>query len=64
MLHSQKIYQIGIENEVKCPECGNTIELDWNEEEECCGHHCGGECGCDDCGEDEEVEDEYNEDDM
>lgn len=58
----------GIEEEVKCPECGNTIELDWHEDE-CCGHHCGDECSCDDCMDDdyEEIEDEDvedNEDDM
>ncbi len=26
----------GVENEVKCPECGNAIEIDWHEDEECC----------------------------
>lgn len=33
----------GTENEVKCPECGNTIEIDWHEEDGC-EHGCGGEC--------------------
>jgi len=50
----------GIEEEVKCPECGNTIELDWHEEG-CSHHHCG-ECGgeCDDCEDDfAEYEEEY-----
>ena len=54
--------------EVKCPECGNTIELDWNEEAE---HECAGHCGsCGGCGHDEETENdqeeqqENNEDDM
>lgn len=46
----------GIEDEVKCPECGNTIELDWHEEG--CAHHCGGECSgeCENCEEDDELE--------
>ncbi len=54
--------------EVKCPECGNTIELDWNEEAE---HECAGHCGsCGGCGHDEECDDSEeqqennNEDDM
>lgn len=46
----------GIEDEVKCPECGNIIELDWHDDSECCGHHCSGECH--DC---EEDDDEYDE---
>lgn len=35
-------------NEIKCPECGNSIELDWNgnisDDDGCSGncHHCGG----------------------
>lgn len=58
----------GVEHEVKCPECGNTIEIDWHEDEECSGHHCHGECECDDCDdcddceEDEEIDEEENED--
>lgn len=52
--------------EVKCPECGNIIELDWNEEEHDCGGHCG---SCGGCGHEEEYDDseeqqENNEDDM
>ena len=46
----------GVEHEVKCPECGNTIELDWHEDEECCGHHCDGECSG--CSEEEEIEED------
>lgn len=42
----------GAEPEIKCPECGNVIELDWHEDEEECEHHCGGECNCADCEED------------
>lgn len=59
----------GMEHEVKCPECGNSIELDWHEEENC-GHNCGGECShCHDEYEgDEEIEeqedDDKDEDDM
>ncbi len=54
--------------EVECPECHNTIELDWNAEAE---SECGGHCGsCGGCGHEEETEDENqqnydeNEDDM
>lgn len=49
--------------EVECPECHNTIELDWNNQEE---HDCGGHCGsCDGCGHEEDVyeQEESNEDD-
>lgn len=45
--------------EIECPECHNTIELDWNEEEAECGHecsHCHGSCVHED-------EEDYNEDD-
>ena len=51
----------GVEHEVKCPECGNAIELDWHEEDECCSHHCGGECNCENCMEDDEELDENDE---
>lgn len=56
----------GIEHEVKCPECGNTIELDWHEDEECSAHHCGKECSECDCDEEDEDSeyDEEDEDDM
>ena len=45
---------------VVCPECENTIELDWNDEHDhdCCSghcHDCGGDC---DCEHDEEDEDD------
>lgn len=53
----------GMENEVRCPECGNVIELDWHEEDGCCGHHCGGECSCDDCEADEEIEENIKSED-
>ena len=52
-----------MKKEVECPECHNTIEIDWNEEEECTG-----DChGCHGCEEDEDIheisiEDEENDD--
>lgn len=68
----------GIENEVRCPECGNMIEIDWHETEGCCEHECSGECNCEECDEcneendnnqdfdDEDIEEENtdDEDDM
>ena len=53
-----------MKKEVECPECHNTIELDWNEEDE----ECTGDChGCHGCEEDEDIheisiEDEENDD--
>ncbi len=45
--------------EVECPECHNTIELDWNQEnEEECSGHCG---SCGGCGHEEEIEDDKEE---
>lgn len=38
-------FESGLEHEIRCPECGNLIELDWHEDDGCCGHECGGECG-------------------
>ena len=49
--------------EIECPECHNTIELDWNQEENDCSGHCGGCCGCG-SDHDEEQEDDESEDDM
>lgn len=46
--------------EVKCPECHNLIELDWNDEDHDCGGHCGGCLGCGH----EEDEENKNDDDM
>ncbi len=45
-------------NEIQCPECNNTIEIDWDGEsfEEGCSGHCslcGGECS-EECGENED----------
>lgn len=44
-------------DEIKCPECNNIIELDWNEDEEngCLGH-CSGCHGCG--GENEEIDED------
>ena len=52
--------------EIQCPECHNTIELDWNHDEE---HNCNGHCcSCEECdseNNDEKETDEIdNEDDM
>jgi len=55
----------GMKHEVRCPECDNLIELDWNDDEECsCGHNCNEECNCDECEEEESEDAEDNEDDM
>ena len=48
-----------LKKEVKCPECENIIELDWNSDEE---DGCDGNCSC--CGHDCSEEDEDIEDDM
>lgn len=53
----------GIEDEVRCPECGNMIEIDWHETEECCGHDCSGECNCEVCIDEDNVEQETQEQD-
>lgn len=49
--------------EVECPECHNTIELDWNNESD---SECGGQCSsCTGCGHEEDDDNENNnEDDM
>lgn len=46
-------------SEIKCPECNNIIELDWNDEEdeEGCSGHCSSCHGCGDEEENEEDED-------
>lgn len=48
----------GMENEVRCPECGNMIEIDWNENGSCCGHDCDDECDCEVCIDDDVCEEE------
>ena len=45
-------FRNGIKNEVRCPECDNIIELDWNESE------------CDQYEDEEDEEDNSEEDDM
>ena len=54
---------------IQCPECHNTIELDWNccdeeEEEGCSGHcsHCSSECVAED-EEEYKLDDSENDDD-
>ena len=50
----------GFKHEVRCPECDNIIELDWNENGGCsCEHEFDEECQ-----EDDEEENNENEDDM
>lgn len=50
--------------EIECPECHNTIELDWNQEEHDCSGHCG-ECGgCGSDHDDEEQDNNNSDDDM
>ena len=46
-----------------CPECNNTIELDWNEEHDCscCHGDCEDDCDCDEC--DDCDCDDYEDDD-
>ena len=45
-----------LKDEIECPECSNTIELDWGDDCEghdgCCGH------GCSHCGHDDEDDEE------
>lgn len=48
--------------EVECPECHNSIELDWNDDEESdCGGHCSSCAGC--AHDEENDKQEENEDD-
>lgn len=50
--------------EVQCPECHNTIELDWNAEAESgCGGHCGSCEGCEHEEESEDANQENNDED-
>ena len=53
----------GPQNVVICPECNNTIELDWNEHDDDCSHGCH-ECGGGCNHHHDEDEEEDNEDDM
>ncbi len=41
--------------EIKCPECHNTIELDWNGAEHDCAGHCGHCDGCEDHNDEENI---------
>lgn len=66
------VAEIAGKNEVTCPECNNTIELDWNEDEEQNSTDCVGGCttcgGCENGLEQQDYEqdnnDENEEDDM
>ena len=49
--------------EVECPECGNTIELDWSGDYDEEDRACHGECdGCNGCNEENEQDDEEQND--
>ena len=43
--------------EIECPECKNTIELDWTGDldDDGCSGHCHGCLGCDDSDEDDDM---------
>lgn len=60
--NTEFVADVESKSEVKCPECQNIIELDWNggEEQQCCSGHCSG-CGSK-CGESflEEFGDDVN----
>ncbi len=43
-----EIDEVADKDEIKCPECKNTIELDWGHDD-CDCDHCSGECEDDDC---------------
>ncbi len=59
--NNEFVADVESKNEIKCPECQNVIELDWNGGEEM--HSCSGHCsGCSSkCGQDflEEFGDEF-----
>lgn len=59
--NNEFVADVKSKNEIKCPECQNVIELDWNGGEEM--HSCSGHCsGCSSkCGQDflEEFGDEF-----
>lgn len=52
-----------LKDQIKCPECNNVIELDWNQEESSCSGNCSAGCtGCHSTFDEED--EEQNEDDM
>lgn len=70
--NSEFVADVESKSSIKCPECNNTIELDWNggesEEKSCHGHcsSCGSRCGgdfLDEFGEDINFIDEEDDDD-
>lgn len=46
--------------EIECPECHNTIELDWNGEEDGCSDDCCSHCNTTQCEKVAEQDDEYD----
>ena len=54
----------GLEDEVRCPECGNMIEIDWHETEGCCEHECSRECNCEECDEEGDENRDFDNEDM
>ncbi|MCR5145770.1 MAG: hypothetical protein K6B70_00245 [Clostridia bacterium] len=44
--NTEFVADVEAKSEIKCPECQNVIELDWNsgDEQQCCSGHCSG-CG-------------------
>ncbi len=70
--NTEFVADVESKSEIKCPECQNVIELDWNggEEQNCCSGHCsscGSRCGesfFNEFGEDINFIDEDDDDDM
>lgn len=68
--NTEFVADVTSKSDIKCPECNNTIELDWNDEEEefsCSGScsSCGSKCHGDwseEYGEFESLDEEDNED--
>ena len=66
--NEQFVADIESKTEIKCPECHNTIELDWNfgDESGCCSRHCSscsskcGESFLEEFGENINIIDDYN----
>ena len=69
--NTEFVADVESKTEIKCPECQNTIELDWNggEEHSCCSGHCSScNSGCggsffDEFGEDINFIEEENDED-
>ncbi len=69
--NTEFVADVESKSEIKCPECQNTIELDWNggEEQNCCSGHCSscssrcGESFFNEFGDDINFMEEENDDD-